>query len=226
MNEPVLPSYQSARFLTSAQHLGQCPPESGCEIAFAGRSNAGKSSAINAITRNGGLARSSKTPGRTQLINFFSLNKADCRLVDLPGYGYAKVSKELQERWQRDLHQYLEQRLCLHALILVMDIRHPLTPLDSQLVSWCSKRRLPTLILLTKSDKLSRNAARQTQLQVEKQLKGKPGHFKTALFSATGKIGIEAAQAFMDEFFAPIGQQSSELTNPTEPGADNAPDAP
>jgi GTP-binding protein len=204
MNEIILPSYQSARFLTSAQHLGQCPPEAGCEIAFAGRSNAGKSSALNAITRNGQLARSSKTPGRTQLINYFTLNKAGCRLVDLPGYGYAKVSKEIQERWQQDLHEYLEQRLSLHALILVMDIRHPLTPLDAQLTEWCRVRNLPTLVLLTKCDKLSKNVARQTLQAVEKHLNARPGIFQCALFSATHNTGVEAAHEFMNRFFGPV----------------------
>lgn len=197
------PSYQSARFLKSAQHLGQCPPDIGCEVAFAGRSNAGKSSAMNALTRNRQLARASKTPGRTQLINFFTLNTEECRLVDLPGYGYAKVSREMQERWQRDLHHYLERRKSLSALILLMDVRHPLNPLDSQLCHWCAQRELPTLVLLTKADKLSRNANMKTLQETRKALRKIGPLFDCDLFSATKRTGLDALEQYLDATFSP-----------------------
>ncbi len=216
MHEVNLPSYQSARFLTSAETLAQCPPEGGAEIAFAGRSNAGKSSAINALTGNGGLARTSRTPGRTRLINFFSLNKPDCRLVDLPGYGYARVSREMQEAWQEELHHYLENRLSLRALILVTDIRHPLNPLDSQMMDWCRARRLPALILLTKADKLSRGAAHKTLREVQNRIVRDAGLFACQIFSATAKTGIDEARAYMDRHFAPVGGLAVETEHAPE----------
>ena len=123
-------SFNSARFLISASRLEECPLDSGAEVAFAGRSNAGKSSAINSITANGKLARTSKTPGRTRLINFFTLNRENCRLVDLPGYGYAKVSKSKRNEWQEHLDHYLSERQALVGLVLMMDIRHPLKDFD------------------------------------------------------------------------------------------------
>lgn len=225
-DEPRLPAYESARFLTSAQHLGQCPTDQGCEIAFAGRSNAGKSSAINAITRNGQLARASKTPGRTRLINFFSLNAPECRLVDLPGYGYAKVSRELQERWQQDLQMYLERRLSLRGLVLVMDVRHPLTSLDAMMAEWCSHRGLPTLILLTKADKLSRSEGRKTQMAVEKALKPLRGTFTTTLFSAPNRSGVEQVHAFMNAHFLPCLGSSQLNPGPTDAADRHADDEP
>lgn len=220
MNEISPPSYQSARFLTSAQHLGQCPTDMGCEVAFAGRSNAGKSSALNALTRNGQLARSSKTPGRTQLINFFTLNRSESRLVDLPGYGYAKVSKAMQERWQKDLHNYLEKRHSLKALILVMDIRHAMNPLDSQLCHWSAARQLPTRVLLTKADKLGRNLANQTCQQTRKALKAIGPHFTVQIFSATKRTGVEELERYLDDVYLEWLKALSESI----PEADSSPD--
>ncbi len=130
-------NFRTAQFLISAPSLQQCPPEKGAEVAFVGRSNSGKSSAINALTQNKNLARTSKTPGRTQLINFFQLhNSPTLRLVDLPGYGYAKVSQEMKKTWQEYLSQYLNERQCLKGLVLIMDIRHPLQEIDTSLIDW------------------------------------------------------------------------------------------
>ncbi|MBU6951564.1 MULTISPECIES: ribosome biogenesis GTP-binding protein YihA/YsxC [unclassified Hahella] len=213
-------SYQSARFLMSAEQLQQCPPDMGVEVAFAGRSNAGKSSALNAITQNGKLAKTSKTPGRTQLINFFTLNSEGCRLVDLPGYGYAKVPKAMLEKWRSNLQRYLEHRLTLNALILVMDIRHPLSPFDCSMLDWCEARGLPTLVLLTKADKLKFGPAKSALQEVRKELK-KNWKFpvEAQLFSSVSKTGVEEAHAFMDRFFIPPDDTASDIEETAEPQA-------
>lgn len=194
-------SYQSARFLTSAEKLTQCPEDAGIEIAFAGRSNAGKSSALNTITQNGKLARTSKTPGRTRLINFFTLNKPNCRLVDLPGYGFARVSRTIVQNWQKHLQEYLERRKALHALILVMDIRHPLTEFDRYMLDWCESRQLPTLILLTKADKLKSGAAKNSLHKVARDLQEWSHPIDVQLFSSLKKTGAEEAREYMDQFY-------------------------
>ncbi len=155
--------------MKSALLLNDCPADGGREVAFCGRSNAGKSSAINTLTDSARLARTSKTPGRTQLLNFFALNES-ARLVDLPGYGYAQTSKEIQAHWKRHLDHYLRERLSLVGLVLVMDIRHPLRPFDWMMLEWAQARVLPVCILLTKADKLSRNQAQQSRLKVLKSL--------------------------------------------------------
>ncbi|RTZ76493.1 MAG: YihA family ribosome biogenesis GTP-binding protein, partial [Gammaproteobacteria bacterium] len=168
------PFYRQARFLTSAARLHQCPPDEGYEVAFAGRSNAGKSSAINAICDHKGLTKVSKTPGRTQLINFFELDEQR-RLVDLPGYGYAKVSVKVKKAWQENLAEYLEKRRCLKGLILLMDVRHPLKEFDLQMLEWAGHMDLPTHVLLTKADKLKRGPASASLLKVKKTLKTMDG---------------------------------------------------
>lgn len=168
---PEAINFNLAQFLTSAPSLRECPPESGIEVAFAGRSNAGKSSAINKLTRNGKLARTSKTPGRTQLINFFTLGNDQQRLVDLPGYGYAKVPLATKQKWQEHLSEYLQQRECLGGLVLMMDIRHPLQSFDTMMLNWSVEANMPVHILLTKSDKLNRGAASKTLLEVQKHLR-------------------------------------------------------
>lgn len=150
--------YQRASFMRGAYTLPQAPPDTGSEVAFAGRSNAGKSTAINVITGIHALARVSKTPGRTQMINFFELED-DKRLVDLPGYGYAKVPEKIKRHWQHTLGEYLQLRQSLQGLILVMDCRHPLTVSDRRMLNWCHEAGLPVHVLLTKVDKLSRGAA-------------------------------------------------------------------
>jgi len=182
---------QRASFLTSATRTADCPPDRGREVAFAGRSNAGKSSAMNALAQQGALARTSKTPGRTQLINFFAVDN-DRRLVDLPGYGYAKVSSSIRERWQEGLEDYLEHREALTGLVLVMDIRHPLTDFDSMMLEWCMTRGLPAHCLLTKADKLSRGAAANALQAVRRQATRWPGT-TAQTFSATAKTGLDEA---------------------------------
>ncbi len=164
-------NFNTAKFLLSAHNQEQCPPERGAEIAFAGRSNAGKSSALNTLTKNKKLARTSKTPGCTQAINFFQLHDSpDLRLVDLPGYGYAKVPRAVKNKWQEHLAQYL-QRECLQGLILVMDIRHPMQEFDNMMINWAMACEMPLHAILTKSDKLSRGAAQNTLLKLRKDLK-------------------------------------------------------
>jgi GTP-binding protein len=165
-------NFKSAQFLISAPNLQQCPPDQGIEVAFAGRSNAGKSSAINSLTQNKKLARTSKTPGCTQLINFFQLqNSSDFRIVDLPGYGYAKVSQSMKEKWQKHLSQYLHERQCLKGVILLMDIRHSMQELDTMMINWAVESEMPLHTLLTKSDKLSRGAAQDALLKFKKEMK-------------------------------------------------------
>lgn len=193
-------SFNSARFLISASRLNECPPDSGAEIAFAGRSNAGKSSALNTITANGKLARTSKTPGRTRLINFFSLNREDCRLVDLPGYGYAKVSRDMKDDWQQHLGHYLNDRRCLRGLVLVMDIRHPLTDFDQMMVEWCEHNRLPLMILATKADKLKFGQAKTAILGIAKKLENYQCLEHLIMFSATSKRGVEECREALNDW--------------------------
>ena len=163
------PNYQHATFQKSAVEINQLPSDNGVEIAFIGRSNAGKSSALNTITGVKGLARVSKTPGRTQAINIFDLSKTQ-RLIDLPGYGYAKVPRVVKERWAGNIDTYLQQRQSLMGLVLIMDIRHPLKELDQHLVDWTADCQVPTHILLTKADKLSRNQQNKTLAEVTQAL--------------------------------------------------------
>ncbi len=184
----------TAEFLTSAARVSQAPADIGHEAAFAGRSNAGKSSALNIITNHKGLARTSKTPGRTQLINFFTVTP-NARLVDLPGYGYAKVPAEVKAQWERHLNAYLEQRQSLAGLILLMDVRHPLTDYDQKMLGWCQASDLQVHILLTKADKLKRGAAQNSLLSVRRALG--PLHAKATvqLFSALDGTGLDEARA-------------------------------
>lgn len=181
--------YSDIRFLLSAPQPRQAPPDTGTEVAFAGRSNAGKSSALNALTGRKALARTSKTPGRTQHLVFFALDDQR-RLVDLPGYGFAKVPEAIQRQWGQAMSDYLQQRQSLSGLILVMDIRHPLTDYDWQMLEFCRHADLPVHILLTKADKLKRGPAKNTLLRVCKQLDEFP-RVSVQLFSATKKQGLE-----------------------------------
>lgn len=191
--------YQQARFLTSVPEAHLAPDDVGAEVAFAGRSNAGKSSALNAITGQRALARTSKTPGRTQQINFFGLD-ADRRLVDLPGYGFAKVPLAMKNQWQRNLAHYLESRRSLRGLILLMDCRHPLTDYDRQMLRWSAAAGLPTHILLTKADKLKRGPASNTLLSVRKALPALHPDATVQLFSALKKTGIDEARRVLDQW--------------------------
>ncbi|HSP57074.1 MAG TPA: ribosome biogenesis GTP-binding protein YihA/YsxC [Halomonas sp.] len=194
-------NYQTASFLTSAPTLAGCPPDDGAEVAFAGRSNAGKSSAINALTHQRALARISKTPGRTQLINFFTLeNASERRLVDLPGYGYAKVPESVKLEWQRHLSDYLQRRNSLRGLVLVMDVRHPLTEFDQTLLGWADHKGMPVHILLTKADKLKSGAAKSALQQVRNRLREWDDLVSMQLFSALKKQGIEEAHARLNQW--------------------------
>ena len=188
-----MPIFQNAEFFISAHDLKDLPPPSGLEVAFAGRSNAGKSSALNTLANHNRLAFVSKQPGRTQLINFFTLGN-DRHLVDLPGYGYAKVPEHLRKHWQKVLSSYLMERSSLCGLVLVMDCRHPLTPLDRQMLDWFSYNAKPVHVLLTKSDKMSRNEANQTLMRVRKELVETWGDCTIQLFSSLKKQGVEEAE--------------------------------
>ena len=199
--------FTKAYFTKSAPSIRECPPETGHEVAFAGRSNAGKSSAINALT-NQKLARTSKTPGRTQLINFFNLSDTQ-RMVDLPGYGYAKVSREQKEKWQRDLSEYLQKRQSLRGLVLLMDIRHPLQEFDTTMLRWAVSGNMPVHILLTKADKLSRMQANNSLFAVQKQLKALNLDKLASVqcFSALKNTGLDELKSKLQNWLAPAEDQ-------------------
>lgn len=187
-------------FLTSAPTFKLCPPDVGLEVAFAGRSNAGKSSAINTITCQRQLARSSKTPGRTQMINFFAIGNEDRRLVDLPGYGYAAVPEAMKIKWQKELETYLVERKSLVGLVLLTDIRHPLKYFDEQMLHWAKDGDLSVHILLTKADKLKFGAAKTALLNTERQLKKLDLPFSIQLFSSLNKDGVDVLNATMGDW--------------------------
>ena len=205
------PYYHRARFLKSAARLSQAPVDTGIEVAFAGRSNAGKSSALNILCRQKTLARTSKTPGRTQLLNFFELDERR-RLVDLPGYGYAKVAEKVKRQWQGALADYLQHRQCLRGLVLLMDIRHPLMDFDLQMLEWNIHYGLATHILLTKADKLKRGAATSTLLQVRNAFKDRP-QISAQLFSSLKQQGIGEAHAVLDSWFDLNGLEQGEMSD-------------
>ncbi|MCL9684459.1 ribosome biogenesis GTP-binding protein YihA/YsxC [Legionella maioricensis] len=192
--------YSKAVFLKSAARVDQLPEDSGYEVAFAGRSNAGKSSALNCLTTIKNLARTSKTPGRTQLINLFSLDEQR-RLVDLPGYGYAKVALQVKLEWQKNLAHYLEVRESLKGLVLLMDIRHPLKDLDQMMIDWALNRELPVHILLTKSDKLSRSEVKNCVLKVRKHYDLAQHLITVQSFSSLKKEGIDELISTLNQWF-------------------------
>lgn len=192
-------NFAQIEFMKSAPTLAQSPDDSGIEVAFVGRSNSGKSSAINAITSRDKLARTSKIPGRTQMMNFFRIDEHR-RLVDLPGYGYAKIPRKIQEQIEQLLNNYLSYRQCLQGLILLMDIRHPVTRIDKELIAFANQCDLPVHILLTKCDKLTRGASQNTLLQTRKALSSYPG-LSVQTFSALRRVGIDEALAKLDEWF-------------------------
>lgn len=198
--------YRQALYTLSATQLSELPADSGIEVAFAGRSNAGKSSAINTITDQKSLARISKTPGRTQMINFFKLDD-ERSLVDLPGYGYAKVPEQVKIRWQQNLGKYLDTRRSLKGLMVMMDIRHPLKNFDIQMVKWANNAALPVHILLTKADKFKHGAAMASLHQVVSQLKKLELHASVQLFSSLNKTGKDEAIAQLDRWFFPEQEQ-------------------
>lgn len=187
-------------FIKSAQKISQLPTDSNAEVAFAGRSNAGKSSALNTITNIKGLARTSKTPGRTQLLNYFKIAE-QCFLVDLPGYGYAKVPGAVQIDWEKTLSEYIETRPQLRGIVLIMDIRHPLKDFDQQMIGWVVSQDLQIHILLSKADKLNRGAAANTLLKVKKDLDLYGDLVTVQLFSSFNNTGVDEARARLDDWF-------------------------
>jgi len=191
--------FHAAKFTTSADKLGACPSDSLVEVAFAGRSNAGKSSAINALTEQSRLARTSKTPGRTQLINFFLLEEGHY-LVDLPGYGFAKVPLAVKNKWQNELERYLRQREPLAGLVLLSDVRHPLKEFDRMMVQWAVQSQLPLHLLLTKADKLKRGAAKNTLLGVQRELKD-VADVSVQLFSINQPESIKTLRKKLTDWF-------------------------
>jgi len=189
-----------ATFTLSAPDIRRLPEDYGIEVAFAGRSNAGKSSALNTLTNQKSLARTSKTPGRTQLINVFEIAE-NKRLIDLPGYGFAKVPLEMKKKWQKALGEYLEKRECLKGLVVLMDIRHPLKDLDKDLIQWAVDSDLPILVLLTKCDKLKQGPRGAEVLRVKKILKEHNANIKVQAFSSLKRTGSEQANAAICEWF-------------------------
>lgn len=208
-------NFRQAQYLVSAQTFNQCPPEEGAEVAFAGRSNAGKSSAINRLTDNGKLARTSKTPGRTQLLNFFSIGEPTFRLVDLPGYGYAKVPLAKKNEWQKHLSEYLHKRKSLMGLVLLMDIRHPLQSFDTMMLQWAADMEMPVHILLTKSDKLKRGAAKKSLLEVFQYLtvENLTDLVSVQLFSSHNGDGTGELEKVLSDWLLPAqdGSDSGEV---------------
>jgi GTP-binding protein len=200
--------FTHAKLLKSVAELAQLPPPTGREVAFAGRSNAGKSSAINAVTGRRRLAFVARQPGKTRLIQLFDVG-SERYLVDLPGYGYARVSESMRRDWQRLVDAYLAQRTSLHGLVLIMDVRHPLTVLDRRLLAWVAPRRLPIHILLTKADKLSRGQALNRLHAVEKALQQESADCTVQLFSSLAGSGVETARDRIGSWLGlPTGEES------------------
>ena len=191
--------YRQAKFLISAAKLAQLPEGDGMEVAFVGRSNVGKSSVLNALTEQKSLARTSKTPGRTQLLNLFELDEVR-RLVDLPGYGYAKVPAAMKREWQKTLQRYLEEREVLRGIVVLMDIRHPIKEVDFATVNWAVAADLPVHVLMNKADKLSRNQVMAAVLQAKKNLP-QSDLISVQAFSALKKEGMEGLVAQLNGWF-------------------------
>ncbi|WP_133471962.1 ribosome biogenesis GTP-binding protein YihA/YsxC [Paraglaciecola marina] len=202
--------YNQARFSISAPDITHLGPDEGIEIAFAGRSNAGKSSALNKLTRQKNLARTSKTPGRTQLINVFSLDE-DRRLVDLPGYGYAQVPLEIKKKWQKSLGEYLQKRNSIKGLVVLMDIRHPFKDLDQELIYWAVAADLPVLALLTKADKLKSGKRKSQLLMAKEAAMAFCGDVSVEVFSSTNGIGLDKLQQKLDSWYGYEIKKKSEI---------------
>ncbi len=209
MPEPHIINFQNAQFMLSAPSIRECPADTGAEVAFAGRSNAGKSSALNTLTRSNKLARTSKTPGRTQLINYFHFGYPDCRLVDLPGYGYAKVQKTMKDQWNEYLGEYLQNRQSLVGLVLLMDIRHPFKEFDQSMLQWAVDAEIPTHVLLTKADKLKRGPAQNALLEAREGLANVNDLVTVQLFSALKKQGLDTLESQLSGWFQPHAHQDN-----------------
>ncbi len=194
--------YRQASFLQSASTMDTLPPELGFEVAFAGRSNAGKSSTLNRLCEQKSLARTSKTPGRTQLINFFSLPD-DKFLVDLPGYGFAKVPERVKREWQRFIESYLTNRAPLRGLVIVMDIRRPMLEYDLNMLAWTNTRDLPVHVVLNKSDKLKHGQAKTMLLTTQKQLKEINPQYTAQIYSALKGVGVRDLEKQLNGWLNP-----------------------
>lgn len=200
-------NYHVTHFVTSAPDIRHLTDDSGVEVAFAGRSNAGKSSALNTLTNQKALARTSKTPGRTQLINLFQVAEG-YRLVDLPGYGFAQVPEEVKRKWQRSLGEYLQARQSLRGLVVLMDIRHPMKDLDQQMVEWAVASQIPVLVLLTKADKLA-SGARKKQLDLVREASTAfMGDVQVEVFSSLKKLGVDKLRHKLDQWFSEFSDQA------------------
>ncbi|MCW9732787.1 ribosome biogenesis GTP-binding protein YihA/YsxC [Avibacterium sp. 20-15] len=210
MSNEIKLNYHKTHFLTSAPNIRVLPEDSGMEIAFAGRSNAGKSTALNALTNQKNLARTSKTPGRTQLINVFEVEPF-YKLVDLPGYGYAAVPEQMKIQWQKALGEYLQKRECLGGVVILMDIRHPLKDLDQQMIEWAVSADLPVLLLLTKADKLSQSAVSKQVKMVREAILPFQGDVQVEAFSALKKQGIDKLARKLDSWFSAVIVEDEEV---------------
>ncbi|WP_420934436.1 ribosome biogenesis GTP-binding protein YihA/YsxC [Alteromonas sp. A081] len=202
--------YTKAKFFTSAPDIRHLKDDSGIEVAFAGRSNAGKSSALNTLTRQKNLARTSKTPGRTQLINVFELDE-NLRLVDLPGYGFAKVPMETKLKWQKSLGEYLQKRKSLKGLVVLMDIRHPFKDLDQDLIHWAVDAGIPVLALLTKADKLKSGKRKAQLMMAQEAALAFMGDVTVKTFSSLNRHGLPELEQMLDMWLgrtAPEGDET------------------
>ena len=203
-------NYQQTHFVISAPDIRHLPSDTGIEVAFAGRSNAGKSSALNTLTNQKSLARTSKTPGRTQLINLFQVAEGK-RLVDLPGYGYAEVPEEMKLKWQRALAEYLHARQCLQGLVVLMDILHPIKDLDQQMIHWAVESQIEVLVLLTKADKLASGARKAQLAMVREAVLAFNGDVQVEAFSSLKKIGVDKLRQKLDSWFSDLTPVTEEM---------------
>lgn len=192
-------NYQKTHFITSAPDINHMPPDDGIEVAFAGRSNAGKSTSLNKLTNQKRLAKTSKTPGRTQLINVFQVEEGR-RIIDLPGYGFAQVPLEMKKKWQRALGEYLQKRESLKGLVVLMDIRHPMKDLDQELIYWAADCQIPVLVLLTKADKLKKGPCNSTLLKIREASLAFCGNVQVETFSALKGTGVDKLRAKLDSW--------------------------
>ncbi len=195
-------NFQHTHFITSAPDIRHLPEDAGIEVAFAGRSNAGKSSALNRLTNQKSLAKTSKTPGRTQLINLFKV-RDNCHIVDLPGYGFAQVPLEMKKKWQKSLGEYLQKRECLQGLVVLMDIRHPMKDLDQQMIYWAVDSGISVQVLLTKADKLKSGARKAQLLKIREASLAFGGDVAVDAFSSLKGIGVDQLRAKLHTWFAP-----------------------
>ena len=212
-------NFHNTKFMTSAPDISKLPDDEGIEIAFMGRSNAGKSTALNVLTGQRNLAKTSKTPGRTQLINIFEV-EPNKRITDLPGYGFADVPIPVKNKWQAALTTKKKKRKSLRALVLLMDIRHPLTDLDRQIINWSAAANLDMLILLTKCDKLAKNARQKAFFDVKKMMVEFGINYNIVLFSSINRVGIEEATKILSQWYDDMPEASSSIpdanTNKTD----------